>query len=240
MAKTPRTLRRLTIPNLLAIEALWLDLRSRPNVVGYYVGQKLAKKRRTRRLALVVCVSEKIAWQKLSKRDRLPPDYWVPLGRDAGIQVPIDVQVVGESGRQQASAGPGDGFIPPTMHEARATIGVAVEHPSLGRVVTTAGHAVRPIPGVQVFNDGTAPSCGVVNVAGSSEVFDSTVRKVLWTDDVESRVRVSGLDRDQPVRRRAARHHTAHPRTERRGLGVVRPDQTRDAGDDLSRRSRDD
>ena len=133
--------------------------------MGSFVGYKRKGRRRTKRLSIVCCVDKKVPRAQLPPADRLPRLIRWTEGRRFVRRIPIDVQEWGPSGRQAFFAGPADRLTNPVDGE-RATVGVAVDVPLHGAVMTTAAHAVIPGPGDVTFGD-NPPTFTLTNVGAS-------------------------------------------------------------------------
>jgi hypothetical protein len=167
------------LPNDASLQAILDRLSALPNVVGCFVGYKRTGRRRTKRLAIVCCVTRKIPRSQLRPGDRLPSVIRWTEGRRFVRKIPTDVQEWGTSGRQAFFAGPADALSDPISGE-RATVGVAVDEPALGAVLTTAAHAVIRSPDEVTFG-ANPPSLMLSNVGLAGKV-NATVRRATWTD----------------------------------------------------------
>jgi hypothetical protein len=160
---------------------LYAELLAYPNVHGCYVGAKWKRRNATGKkarakgrsrpnakpLAIVCCVNEKIVAHKLAKEHRVPRRIKWPRTRSKHFNLLTDVQT-GEAGSLEALApvvGPGDELqASAAANSERATIGIALKHPTLGRVVTTAGHAfIGNKTGTLLFGP-TAPVVKIANL----------------------------------------------------------------------------
>ena len=144
--KLPRT------PNPAWLAKEYADLLSRPNVVGCFIGRKRTKGRATRRLSVICAVREKVDLKDLDpKTERVPEEILWLRGKARPGRLPTDIQVLSAPFRPASGevAGPGDGVFAGT---SQATIGIALQHPTLGDVVTTAGHLVLDGAGTSAPN----------------------------------------------------------------------------------------
>jgi hypothetical protein len=142
-------------PTHARLEELYAFLMQHPNVTGCYIGAKRRKGRLSKQLAVVCCVKTKRPHHELERGHRIPSTVTWSRTRTEQVALPTDVQEIGESGFQQLPpiVGPGDAMGGPggSVDDARATIGIVLKHPTLGDVVTTAGHAfIRSSFGEQV------------------------------------------------------------------------------------------
>ena len=167
------------VPNNASLQAILDRLSAVPNVVGCFVGYKRKGRRKTKRLAIVCCVTRKIPRSQLRPADRLPRMIRWTEGRRFVRKIPTDVQEWGASGRQAFFAGPADALTHPVSGE-RATVGVAVDVPALGPVLTTAAHAIIPGPGEVTFG-ANPPSLTLSNI-GEAGTMNATVKRATWTD----------------------------------------------------------
>ena len=167
------------MPNNVSLQAIVDRLSTVANVVGCFVGHKRTGRRKTKQLSIVCCVDKKVAVAQLPRADRLPRTIRWTEGRRFVRKIPIDVQEWGASGRQAFFAGPADRLTNPADGE-RATVGIAVDVPLHGAVLTTAAHAVITGPGDVTFGD-NPPALTLTNV-GASETMNATVRRATWTD----------------------------------------------------------
>ena len=148
---------------------------SLPNVEGCYIGRKTTGKRRLAKLAVICCVRNKVANRELAGNERVPKRLRWPRTRSKAFDMVTDVQSIGETELQQAVAvvGPGDA-LQAAQGNGAATVGLAIKHPELGTVVTTAGHAFMKdaggaiafppgMPAVQIANAGVGAAPGTFN-----------------------------------------------------------------------------
>jgi hypothetical protein len=139
-----------------------------PNVEGCYIGRKMKRGRAQSRLAVICCVASKVPKRSLASTDRVPARLEWPRTRSRKFRMVTDVQPIAGTELQQAAAvvGPGD-RLESGAGNAPATIGIAIKHPGLGIVVTTAGHAFMAnaggtiefppgMPRVRIANAGSA------------------------------------------------------------------------------------
>jgi len=169
------------IPAGAGLRQAYRTLLRRPNVVGCYVGRKVVAGRPTSELSVVACVNEKLPAAELAPAERVPTVLeWYPTSRSR-VWVPTDVQTVGWSGMQTtAAAGPGD-FSPQTGgSKPYCTVGVALDHPKYGAVLTTAGHAVQKHPGIVEYGN-AGPALALWNAGGGGS-FGGQVLKSAITD----------------------------------------------------------
>jgi hypothetical protein len=114
-----------------------------PQVWGCYVGFKRVRGRTTRTPALVCCVETKVPRGRLAKGERVQPAREWHFGGKAWIRLPTDVIEVKRSIALHASPRPavvGPGDVASTVSDRHSTIGVAVQHETLGVLVSTAAH----------------------------------------------------------------------------------------------------
>lgn len=135
----------------------WLTLYShlfrKPNVIGCFVGIKTIQHSPTGEPAVVCCVSKKLS--RLPERDRIPRQVLWPQRRRRRPEIMTDVVQTGVRFHPYGTApssimppavlmkavmGPGDRVS--VGDGGTASVGVVIQHPVLGRVLTTAGHLV--------------------------------------------------------------------------------------------------
>jgi hypothetical protein len=171
-AKRPRSripqLRPSEFPSNASLDELYAELMKYPNVEGCYVGEKWQKRKKLKKLAVVCCVRQK-GPAGLRRDQYVPKRLTWPRTRGKTFSLTSDVCVLGASELQQVMAvvGPGDELQPSPAHGA-ATLGVVLKHPTLGRVVTTAGHAlIGQASGTTIF-DGTASPLSIANTGAGA------------------------------------------------------------------------
>lgn len=119
------------------------QLLALPHVTGVGIAFKRRNERATRTMSVVACVDEKIPRAKLRAKNRVPASVSWALPNTKAADIATDVQVLGATRLQGAIVGPGDQLIARSDGGlAPGTIGVAMRHPTFGRVVTTAAHVV--------------------------------------------------------------------------------------------------
>jgi len=112
-----------------------------PNVVAAFIGRKHRKGRDTGRLAIVCGVREKLSEEDLDRSHIIPKNHYVETMPACRTRIPTDVIPMSGHFRVHASVlGPSD-IVGPGM-QLQATVGIALRHPTFGRVITTAGHAI--------------------------------------------------------------------------------------------------
>jgi hypothetical protein len=166
--------RRPLLPTSARTHALLAELAEHPQVDGCFIGHRRKDGRATRTLAVICAVCEKRPRAKVAKEHLLPRKVeWAVNSRETA-SLRTDVQELGESGFQTtgtvATAGPGDRIeglsVAAGQTEAVvATVGIALQHPRFGRVITTAGHAVQSEPGTVEFDAAQRPTVTLRNVA---------------------------------------------------------------------------
>src|SRR5688572_4996291 len=143
---------------------IYSELMALPNVHGCFVGQKIANKKRSRKLAIICCVAKKVPDRDLSAEEHVPKHIKWLGNRSEYQELTTDVQVA-RKGKLHAAipvVGPGDELARNPANNQKATIGIALNHPLFGHIVTTAGHAFMGSTfGIRTF----APTDGVVSVA---------------------------------------------------------------------------
>jgi hypothetical protein len=151
------------------------------NVVGCYVGFKVKNRKMTRRRSVVCLVTRKIKPDRLRKEHLIPPGLSWTDASGSQHWLPTDVLVSTGRIRSYAGfAGPGDDVA--TVNGEVASIGIALIHPALGRVVTTAAHAFTSVPGIQTFAGATAPRVRVSAFRGGPATCDADVVKIHLSD----------------------------------------------------------
>lgn len=196
---------RFRAPSRAMVDALFEQIRAFPNVRGCFVGRRARHGRLTAERSLVCCVERKVHRRELDPRQELlPRRLQVRMGRrvinlrtDVIAMPPLEVKVA-------AVAGPGDEV---ATTKGRATIGVALNHPLHGSVVTTAGHLVyeHGEVGEETFSGGTAPAVSLLN-AGTGKALTGRVRRVVVSDKADyALVQLDGGGASrEPVQRRAS------------------------------------
>ena len=105
----------------------------------------------------------------MAREQRIPREVRWPRTRSKHFHLTTDVQVAarGETRDLAPVVGPGDELRPSqAAHSGLATLGIALKHPTLGRVITTAGHTFIPNGGgTQVFG----PNAPVLTVANAGD-----------------------------------------------------------------------
>jgi hypothetical protein len=180
-ARVSPVLRRLSgrIPGPAKLQAIYAQLMAYPNVVGCFLGWKHTRKRSTQKPAIICCVTTKMPRSALRPAEHLPRQIeWQKTSTSRG-RLPVDVEVI--SGRIQYAAccGPGDaitGYTTPGMPAVReqGTIGLAMQHPEYGRVVTTAGHVFDiqgTTSGTVTYPEGSRPVVSLWNADGTNTGF---------------------------------------------------------------------
>jgi len=171
---------RPPVPRGHALRTAYADLRRRPNVLGAFIGHKHRRGKPTGATAIVTLVSEKPPPRRLAPHERIPRRVqWPTTSRTAGT-IATDVEVASPFVCAGPTCGPGDRVQVPHL----GTIGVALEHPLLGQVVTTAGHVVMPPgwSGIHEWDPQSAPRVQVQNVGGSPGVMNGRLYRVAITD----------------------------------------------------------
>jgi hypothetical protein len=171
--KRPTPQPRLTpprVPGTARLEAIYNELMQRPNVVGCYVGRKRTRGRETKAISIVCVVNQKIKKKDLDPgMELLPAEIEWPASRDKRLTVATDVQLIGGPFQPAAAAsvtGPGDDIRRPMSGGAspeRATVGLAMQHPLFGHVVTTAGHLFLNGPGNITWESDNRPRVMLAN-----------------------------------------------------------------------------
>ena len=128
--------RHLANPSKVQLKRIYERFSRKPNVVACYLGFKYSKGRRRRTIAIVCLVSTKKRTGSLRARDRIPKSVSWKTRSGRQHQIATDVVKLRGPGTLCATTGPGDGC---SIVEA-GSVGLAMRHPSLGNVVTSAGH----------------------------------------------------------------------------------------------------
>lgn len=123
------------VPSDPVLAEMTSQIASLPNVIGCYLGRKIAGGRRLQTPALVVLVRDKLSEHQLAPAERIPPSVTVQMTARVRFTLATDV-VISDMFHRAFIATPGDTVDDP----APGTIGVAIVHPKFGAVVTTAGH----------------------------------------------------------------------------------------------------
>jgi hypothetical protein len=159
------------LPQRGQLDELYDQLLALPNVTGCFIGHRRRNGRRTSQLAIVACVSDKVKLKSLSRQQRVPRRVAWSFSSKRKKQIPVDVQVVSGGELHTAVLGAGDeisgfGFPGSPPRPTLGTVGIAMQHPLYGRVVTTAAHVfVGATPGETVYPPGqeieVSMRCGV-------------------------------------------------------------------------------
>jgi hypothetical protein len=153
-------LRPSLFPTQHGLEEMYARLREPCGIEGFFVGRKSKGTRFGRDLAVVCCVTRKARRLKDLPADAcIPPALGWQRTRTGETTLPTDVVEIREATFQQLAptCGPGDVLAAAGQpaESAHATIGIVLQHPEFGLVVTTAGHAfLRGGQGSVVFDDG--------------------------------------------------------------------------------------
>lgn len=180
-------------PTPAALRAIYADLLRLPNVVGCAVGFKRRRGRATKTLAIVCCVTEKVVAKELESAARVPKSLtWGPAGGEPR-SMPTDVVVLGTHLRQgapnAASLGPGDAILGSTTVTGAplggtGTVGIAMQHPLYGPVLTTAGHVIgQTTLGTMVYPAGGEPVVTVLDPAGGGGTLQLRALKAVFTTE---------------------------------------------------------
>jgi hypothetical protein len=175
----------------MKLRSIYAELRSLPNLQGCFIGWKRRKGRTSRRLAIVCCVQEKIPAKRLDPEHHVPSMIEWQVTSKRFRSLPTDVQTVG-SHLLQANAGivgPGD-LVSGTggaLGPEHGTLGMIMDHPSYGRVLTTAGHVFSGgSPGTVTFPEGGEP---VISIGPSGQLGGNTipgiVRRVVVAENAD-------------------------------------------------------
>jgi hypothetical protein len=174
----PRLRNPTAFPRGQALASVYAELKRYPNVVGCFVGRRRRGGKLTTSKAIIVCVSEKVARGKVPAKSRLPRRIDWSDGHASGT-VAIDVQVLGDSGRH-SHAEPGD-----TLTTEQVTLGVALEHPAHGPVITTAAHGFLSGPG-EVSHPQGGPLVSILRRDGSQpSVISARLLYAILTDRMD-------------------------------------------------------
>jgi len=135
-------------------------------------------------------VSDKVKLKSLSARQRVPRRIDWSFSSRKTKQIPVDVQVIGGSELHTTVLGAGDeisGFVSPgnPPRPAMGTVGIAMQHPLYGRVVTTAGHVfVGATPGEIIYPPGQEIEVSL-RCAVDGPVFTGHAHKVVITPECD-------------------------------------------------------
>jgi hypothetical protein len=152
------------------------------NVVGSYVGFKTTNGRVTRTPSIVCVVKQKLPEPRIKRADdRIPKKLaWRDVSGTLH-EVRTDVVESRQKLKYQSSfAGPGDDVR--AASGEFACLGIALAHPTLGRVVTTAAHVLQRTPGIVQFVPSQAPRVRIADFRGGSVTFDASVLKIHLTE----------------------------------------------------------
>jgi hypothetical protein len=133
---TPRT------PSFTTLRHHYARLLAKPNVTACYVGKRTVDGEPVDEISIVCCVTAKQPRTTVRGDDRIPRHViWQGTSKNAS-RIRTDVIEIGaDSGRHLRVTGPGDIVVASTgAGPDPGTVGMAIDHPSYGPVVTTAAH----------------------------------------------------------------------------------------------------
>ena len=180
-------------PTQHGLDELYARLREPCGVAGFFVGRKSTGGKWGRRLAIVCCVKNKVPQKKLKNLASdacIPPSLTWKRTRTAETALPTDVVEIRDAYFQQTAPLVGTGDVLAAAGEdavsGHATIGIALQHPEFGPVVTTAGHAFirngegslrfdAGAAGLRIFNAGQGVGANVFNVRPLKAVINAIV-----------------------------------------------------------------
>lgn len=111
-----------------------------PNTYATYIGTKKTRGKKSTKIAIVCLVREKVPEGRLLPQRSLPRTLrWRERGRNRVVSTDV-LELAPSYQHASGIAGPGD---PLFSRSVIATVGVAINHPSYGDCVTTAGHFVE-------------------------------------------------------------------------------------------------
>lgn len=159
-------------PNDGELKKIYLELMKKPNVWCCFIGRKEIKGEPQPGLSIVCGVHEKFTETNLSQKERIPKSIKCMNFHSSSHSLKTDViQMSPKLTFHQDTVyfGPGDG-IKRIKDNSRATIGIALNHPDFGPVVTTAGH---------LFEEGHSDNNeDVLITSGSKQVYGKKVRHI--------------------------------------------------------------
>jgi hypothetical protein len=183
------------LPNTAELKDIYRELMKKPNVVGCYVGKKTTTGKKGGGVAIVCAVKDKIEHKDLKPEEVIPKTVDWLKSSSSPKKLKTDVVKLPHKLKRQAGAiiGAGDKIIRLRNNE-EGSIGLALSHPELGPVVTTAGH---------LFNDSVGNEIVEIQ-SGASTVHGKMVKKVMEPDadyalirvDESPNVKVENLFRD--------------------------------------------
>lgn len=166
------------VPSKAVLAQLSDELRKFPQVLGWYIGHKKKQGRNLAELSLCVLVAEKRPMRSLQAHERIPKHFTYRATSKIQRKIRTDVMALGGSFvRASIFAGPGDGVVGPPP----GTLGMALNHPEYGPVVTTAGHVFTSGLGVETFAPGQRPVV-LNNCGGEACELKGDLLKVAVTD----------------------------------------------------------
>jgi hypothetical protein len=168
------------VPAPGSLRGIMAEVRQLPNVLGCFVGRKLRKGRHTKQLVLCVLVSEKYASKALDPSHRIPEEIPFQLSAKRGGKLRTDVIPLKSPfvrAQAPAMAGPGDRITSPQP----GTVGIVMQHPEYGRVVTSAGHVFvsESWRGTSTFAAGNLPPVSLSNAGGQTMAMQGELLKVV-------------------------------------------------------------
>jgi hypothetical protein len=138
---SPAVPRPRRLPAGRVLEENVRGLMNYPNVVAAFIGKKQRKRKDTGQLSIVCGVREKVPEKDLEPRHVIPKNLELAVTPARSSRVSTDViPIHGSFSVQSTVLGPSDIAFPGGVN--KSTIGIAVRHPTFGKVITTAGHAI--------------------------------------------------------------------------------------------------
>ena len=168
------------VPRPGSLQGIVAEMCKLPNVVGYFVGHKVRKGRYTKQLALCMLVSQKPDEEELPLTHRIPKEVSFKLSAHRSGTLKTDVILLKRPfvrAQAAAVAGPGDTVTFPQP----GTVGIVMQHPKYGRVITSAGHAFVKASwsGTATFPASNLPRVTLRNSGGRIATLQGKLLKVV-------------------------------------------------------------
>lgn len=170
------------LPSAPNVEELFGKLSGKRNVLGCYIGIKRTGRKSTGRRSLVCLVKKKLPEDRIRHEDDVIPErlVWEDVGGNRHEVITDVVEGTGVIRYRAGFAGPGDDVR--TSNGTLATVGIAMLHPRMGKVITTAGHAIQGTAGISDFPPAQAPRVKVSAFRGGTLTCDAAALRVHITE----------------------------------------------------------
>ena len=158
-------------PNYAELETIYEYLKTKPNTVGFYVGKKRKNNLATAKTCIVCAVKEKVRDKDLRPTERIPKKIsWLKQMKKPATLFTDVLTTKGFKLQTDVVYGPGDRIIGNARN--KASVGMVLEHPRFGHVLTTAAHLFSAgLIGDKVsIESGTQTIIG--NVVSKNSIYD--------------------------------------------------------------------